>query len=110
MATGILGTPTSLSAASDTIIYTVPADTFAVVSINLCNRSTANAADIRIAVSDTGTPTNAEFLEYDSEILRSGVIERTGIVLQAGKNVVVRVSSNDITAQVYGIETSTLTS
>jgi len=106
MATGRLGTAT-LTAATDTSLYTVPADTFAVVSINLCNRSSSTAADVRIAISDTGTPTNDEFLEFDSELLASGVIERTGIVMDAGKILVVRSSTNDVTAVAYGIETST---
>ena len=106
MATGRLGTAT-LTAATDTSLYTVPADTFAVVSINLCNRSASTAADVRIAICDAGTPTNDEFLEFDSELLASGVIERTGIVMDAGKILVVRSSTNDVTAVAYGIETST---
>ena len=107
MATGRLGTAT-LTAATDTTLYTVPADTFAVVSINLCNRSAANPADVRIAICDAATPTNDEFLEYDSELLASGVIERTGIVMDANKLLVVRASTNDITAVAYGIETQTV--
>ena len=106
MATGRLGTAT-LTAATNTTLYTVPADTFAVVSINLCNRSSANPADIRIAICDAGTPTNEEFLEFDSELLASGVIERTGLVMDAGKLLVVRASTNDVTAVAYGIETQT---
>ena len=106
MATGRLGTAT-LTAATDTTLYTVPADTFAVVSINLCNRSSANPADVRIAIADAATPTNDEFLEFDSELLASGVIERTGIVMDAGKLLVVRASTNDVTAVAYGIETQT---
>lgn len=106
MATGRLGTAT-LTAATDTSLYTVPADTFAVVSVNLCNRSNSAPADVRIAISSSASPSNDEFLEFDSELLASGVIERTGLVLDAGKILVVRASTNDITAVAYGIETST---
>lgn len=106
MANGILG-KADLLAAADTTIYTVPADTFAVVTISLCNRG-GSSAGIRIAVCDSATPATDEYLEFDAEILSSGVLERTGIVIQAGKLVVVRSDSVAVSAQVYGIETSTL--
>jgi len=109
MATGLLGN-SDLDAATDTIVYTVPENTFSVVSVNLCNRNSANAADIRVAISDSGTPNNADFIEYDSELISNGVIERSGIVVQADKNIVVRASTNDVSVTVYGIETSTTTS
>ena len=44
--------------------------------------------DIRLAVSATGTPTNAEYLEYDTELLGNGSLERGGILLDATKNIV----------------------
>ena len=109
MATGILGN-SDLNAATDTIVYTVPENTFSVVSVNLCNRNSANPADVRLAISDSGTPTNAEFIEFDSELIANGVIERSGIVIQSDKNIVVRASTNDVSVNVYGIETSTTTS
>jgi len=109
MATGLLGNA-DLDAATDTIVYTVPENTFSVVSINLCNRNSANAADVRIALAASGTPTNSEYIEYDSELIANGVIERSGVVIEADKNIVVRSSTNDVTVTVYGIETSTTTS
>ena len=104
MATGRLGIA-DLSAAADTSLYTVPADTFAVVTVSLCNRSTGTRS-VRIAVADAATPTNAEYIEYDTELLGNGSVERGGIVLDAGKKIVCYANSTDCSAVVYGIETA----
>ena len=107
MATGRLGA-SALSAATDTTVYTCPADTFAVVTVSMCNRNAASSSDIRLAVAASGTPTTAEYIEYDTELLANGVLERTGIVLDAGKNIVARSAGSDTTVVIYGIETSTV--
>jgi hypothetical protein len=104
MATGRLGTA-DLSAATDTTVYTVPAATYAVATITICNRGTT-AANIDIALADTGTPGNDEYIEYNTELLAKNVIERTGIVLEAGKLIVVKSSASSVNAVVVGIETA----
>lgn len=105
MATGRLGVQ-NLSAATDTTLYTCPSSTFAVVTVSVCNRG-ATAANIRLAVAASSTPTDAEYLEFDTSLSAKGVLERTGIVLDAGKLLVVRSSATDVNAVAYGIETTT---
>jgi hypothetical protein len=106
MANGILG-KAALLATTDTTLYTVPADTFSVVTVNVVNRST-QARSVRIALADAATPLAEEYVEYDVEITANGAIERGGIVIGAGTNVVVYANSTEVTAMVYGIETSTV--
>lgn len=104
MATGRLGA-SDVSATTNTTVYTCPAETYAVVSVNICNRGTTSSA-IRIALSATGTPSVAEYIEYDVDVFANNVLERTGIVLSAGQNIVVYSSTANISAVVVGIETT----
>ena len=106
MATGRLGA-SALTSGADTTVYQCPSSTFTVLTVNVCNRGAADA-NIRIAVSSSGTPTTAEYIEYDVSLSGNGVLERTGLVLDAGKYLVVRASTNDISVVAYGIETSTV--
>jgi hypothetical protein len=108
MPTGRLGTA-NITTTANTTIYTVPSSTFSVVSVSVCNRNSSTAATIRIAVSGSASPNPDEYIEYDTSLVASGVVERTGLVLAANQNLVVQVSSASPTVSVVamGIETST---
>ena len=108
MPTGRLGTA-NITTTSNTTVYTVPAATFSVISVNVVNRSSSAAAQIRIAVSSSGTPALDEWIEYDSSLVANGVLERTGIVIDATKLIVVQTptATPALSVVVYGIETST---
>ena len=54
----------------------------------------------------TATPTTAEYIEFDATIPARGVLERTGIALQATEKVVVYASTANCSVNVYGLEQS----
>lgn len=103
MASGRLGAE-DLTAATNTTLYTVPAETFTIASVSFCNRGN-QALTVRLAVADLATPANAEYIEYDTEIPPKGVLERTGIALGAAQKLVVRSSAANCSAVGFGVET-----
>ena len=105
MASGILGQVGISTASTNHTVYTVPASTLAVTNINIVNRS-ASAATVRLAISASDTPVNAEYIEYEASLSAQGVLERTGVVINSSKNVVAYASTTDVSVAVYGIEES----
>ena len=105
MATGRLGN-FAIAATTNTTVYTVPTGYYTVCNISLTNRN-ATAINIRLAMASTGTPNASEWLEYDTILIPNGVFERTGLVLQAGLNIVVYSDTANLGCTVYGIETPT---
>ena len=108
MATGRLGTA-NITTTAATTVYTVPAATFSVVSVNIVNRSSSASVLIRLAVSSSATPGLDEWIEFDSALVANGVLERTGIVMDSAKLIVVQTptATPSFSFVVYGIETST---
>ena len=102
MATGILG-QSAPAATTNTTVYTVPASTTATFNIGVCNRSTSTIT-VRLAIAAAATPVSSEWLEYDASIPASGVLERTGLVAQAGKLVVAYTSAATASISIYGYE------
>ena len=104
MASGILG-QSAPAATTNTTVYTVPASTLAVVNISVVNRG-GSAATVRVALSAGSTPSDDEWIEYNTSVGSTSVLERTGVVLNETKNVVVYASSADTSVSVYGLESA----
>jgi len=107
MATGRLSTPTTLGGSTETTVYTVPVGYYSVFNVSITNTSSSSIT-IRLAMATTGTPSQAEWIEYDTVIVGKGVFERTGLVAGPGLNIVAWTNTGSAAnVTVYGIETST---
>ncbi|MDP1605647.1 MAG: hypothetical protein Q8L93_03230 [Rhodocyclaceae bacterium] len=85
--------------------YTVPASRRATVNLALCNTGLA-AARLRVAVTANNTAppeTAADWIEWDTALDPSAVLERTGIVLATGQTPWVHSTTPNVTANVWGI-------
>ena len=102
MATGRLGA-SDLSATTNTTICTVTSGKVAALTVNICNRS-ASSVTVRLALAATDTPGATEWIEYDALVPGNGVLERTGIVLDAGKKVVAYASATGVSVVAWGYE------
>jgi len=102
MATGVLG-QAAPAAASYTTIYTVPVGKTTTFNISVANATTGTITT-RIAIAATSSPVSSEFIEYDTPIVGNGVLERGGIVAQAGELVVVYNAMPGLNFSVYGFE------
>ena len=103
MASGTLG-QASLTAAANTTVYTVPAAIITVATVSIANRNAGTPAVIDLAVSASGTPSASEYLLQGFVLEAGAAFEKTGIVMSAGKNVVVKSSASNTSVNVYGYE------
>lgn len=102
MASGKLGIA-NLSAGITTTVYIVPASILSAISLNMVNTSSVDAY-VRVSISTSNTPVTGEYIEYDTKLNPSGVIERTGITMSTGEYLVFRSDVSNVNVRVYGIE------
>jgi hypothetical protein len=104
MASGILGQAAPV-AVTNTSVYTVPGSgtSRAVFNVSMVNTGGSSVA-VRLAIASTGTPSTAEYIEYDTLLPANGVLERGGLVAQTGKIVVAYASAATVSVSVYGYE------
>jgi hypothetical protein len=84
-----------------TVLYTVPTESLASFTLNLINTS-AVLVMVRIALCSGSAPVPGEYIEYNAQLPASGVLERTGLVLQANKKVIIWVDGTGVNANIWG--------
>lgn len=103
MANGRLGAQ-NLSATTNTTLYSGPASgSVATVTVSLCNRNTTPVR-VRLAVATTSSPSTAEWLWYDKLVPGNEAVERTGVVVDYGKQIVVYSDTASVSAVAMGFE------
>lgn len=87
------------------VLYTCPTGRQASLNMNVCNRNSNDTVRIRIAIVYGGISTlNDEyFIEYNTPLHPSGVLERTAIVLTEGQSIIVYSDKNNVGSQAWGI-------
>ena len=91
------------TATTNTTVYTVPASKAAVANVNIVNTG-ASTVTVRLAISATGTPGASEWIEYGTQIAAAGVLERTGIAMSTGENIVVYTDIATVAVRAHGVE------
>ncbi len=102
MASGLLG-KAALAANTDTVLCTGAAGKITTATVSLCNTGTA-AVTARIAVGTGTTAVGSDYLTYELSVPAGGFFERTGIVISAGENIIVRSSAATMAARAHGFD------
>jgi hypothetical protein len=102
MATGIYG-QVDLAAATNTTVYGPTVAAPGTYNIRFCNRN-ASAVTVRLSISASTTPANAEYIEYGTVIQGFGVLEEQGIPIQAGKYIQAYSDTANVSVSVWGVE------
>lgn len=106
MASGVYNRINITSVNTDTVLVSntaVDAGKTSVMTINIVN-TTTNPAKIRLSLASGATATQGEYLEYDTNVGPLGVIERTGVVVPRGLNVLARSDTANVNFIAYGLE------
>lgn len=103
MASGVYGKVDVAAASTWETVVAPPASGVKVTTLNVCNRNGSDVL-VRIALSASTTVADADYIEYDITLPAFGVLERTGLVLDANTGIQIYSSKVDVSAVAYGID------
>lgn len=102
MASGLLG-KAALAANTDTVLCTGAVGKVTTATVSLCNTGTSSAS-VRLAIGNGTAAAAGDYLAYEIVIPASGFFERTGLVISAGENIIVRSSTAAVSARAHGFD------
>lgn len=103
MAVGLLG-KSNPSANTSTLVYTVPSGVISSFNISAVNMGLVDA-NVTVYISDGSTTSADRLIESNTVIpANGGVLEREGLLCNAGETVYVSASSANIAFRVHGFE------
>lgn len=103
---GVLGT-WNLYAYINQAIYYNNDDAASAVTVSLCNKGGSDTL-VSMAISASPTaPTSAEWFRFNDVVASKGVFEKTGILVPPGKYVVVKATTANVNAVIYGVRAGT---
>lgn len=75
------------------------------ITVSFCNK-TSGPVRVRLAhgAGANSSENGTLFLEYDATIAPSGVLERSGIAISAGRSIFVKSDTTGVDVSVYGFE------
>ncbi len=100
---GVLGTR-ALLAGVPQAIYVCNNEQATVLTLSVVNKNTV-PAKIRVSIGTSATNQGlAEFLEFETELLPKGVLERTGLIVSPNSYLIVKADVSNCNAVCYGVE------
>lgn len=105
MSNGLLGKAMSV-AGSQVQGYAAPAGIqFATININCLNTDPVNEANVSIAITTSGAPSAADYIDKASIIpANGGVLERNCIIVSPNEKVYVKSDNSLVAIRVSGLE------
>lgn len=101
--TGILSSIDLTTVNTDTVVYQVPTGKSAVVSINICNRTTTSAK-VSIAVTSVNSVTAANYIEFEKDVYKPSAFLKSGVLLSSGQYIFVKTTQPNLSINIWGIE------
>lgn len=91
----------SLEDTDNTLIYAMPDAKWGALTVSLLAREAAQK--IRLAITSGGAPLAADWVEFDTQLAASDVLERTGVVVGPNQKIYARTDAAGVSVAVWGV-------